>query len=145
MTGTRVAKTFGVDEAYVGTYNAGGAATFVQFPIVQDSTLELTYERAEVLDGMGRRQGIWIHSPSGRVTLRGGEASMRIMEMVSGSGVSSYASVDRIQFGTADELTPPTVRLKLRWLRLCLLLQGDRADAQYRYGSERPWRCGDTV
>ena len=114
MVGTRVARTFGVKEAFVGAYNSGGAVpTWVEFDIAQDSTLELSYERAEHRDGRGYLEHTWIHSPSGRVTLRGGEYSMRIMEMVSGSPVSSYTSVDSIQFGVNEELTPPAVRLKL--------------------------------
>jgi len=114
MVGTRVARTFGVKEAYVGAYNSGGAVpTWVEFDIAQDSTLELSYERAEMRDGRGYLQHTWIHSPSGRVTLRGGEYSMRIMEMVSGSPVSSYADVDSMQFGTEEELSPPSVRLKM--------------------------------
>jgi len=114
MVGTRVARTFGVKQAWVGGYAAGAAVPeWVEFKIVQDSTLELSYERAEMRDGRGRLQHTWIHSPGGRVTLRGGEYAMRILEMVTGSPVSSYADVDSIQFGTEDELTPPAVRLKM--------------------------------
>jgi len=114
MVGTRVARTFGVKKAYIGAYNSGGAVPeWVEFKIVQDSTVELSYERAEMRDGRGRLQHTWLHSPSGRATLRGGEYAMRILEMVTGSPVSSYADVDSIQIGTEDELTPPAVRLKL--------------------------------
>lgn len=117
MTGTRQARTFAVSAAYVGAYNSGGAVSeWVEFPIVQDSTLELSFDEATLTDGRGRIQEAWKHSPAGRVTLRGGEGSMRILEMVSGSAVSSYADVDSVQFGTESELSPPSVRLKLQCL-----------------------------
>ena len=115
MTGTRKARTFAIKDAWIGAYNAGAAVTtWVEFPLVSDGTLELSTEEATILDGRGRRQATWKHSPAGRVTLRGGEGSMQILEMVTGSGVSSYLNIDSMQFGTEAELTPPSVRLKLR-------------------------------
>lgn len=114
MVGTREVKTFGIKQAWLGEYLSGGAVvTWVEFPLVTDGTLELTSERAEIRDGLGLRKDTWFHSQGGRVTLRGGMYSMRILEMVTGSPVSSYLNTDMMQFGVEDELTPPAVRLKL--------------------------------
>ncbi len=115
MTGTRKARTFAIKDAWLGAYSGGGAVvTWVEFPLVTDGTLELSMEEANMLDGRGRLQATWKHSPTGRVTLRGGEGSMQVFEMITGTGVSSYSYVDSIQFGTETQLTPPAVRLKLR-------------------------------
>ena len=114
MVGTREVYTFGIKQAWLGAYNAGGAvATWIEFPIVTDGSVELTTEKTEVRDGMGLRKTTWSHTLGGRVTLRGNMYSMRILEMVTGSAVSSYTNTDMIYLGSEDELTPPAVRLKL--------------------------------
>jgi len=112
MTATKQFKSFAVKKAYVAPY-AAGAAVWVEFPLVADGTLTATIQEAEVRDGEGNLNHTWFHTPDGTVTLRGKQTALRILELVTGNGVSSISGAERMYFGTDEELTPPLVRLKM--------------------------------
>lgn len=121
-------KSFAIDQAWVSTYTDGGAATWVEIPVVGGSTLDITRTPAEVRDGRGFLQYTWFHTLSATVTIRAKEWSMRVLEMISGNPVSSAAGVDFIEFGREEELTPPTVRFRLQ----CPLVDEDGGNSAKR-------------
>ena len=119
MAGTRQVKTFAINQAWISAYSQGVAATWTEVPIVADSTIELSYQEEDVRDAEGNLDSIWYHSPDGMVTLRAKVWHMRVLELITGNAVSSYgagaeAGGEGIYFGTECELSPPSVRLKMK-------------------------------
>uniref|UniRef100_A0A6M3XEV7 Tail protein n=1 Tax=viral metagenome TaxID=1070528 RepID=A0A6M3XEV7_9ZZZZ len=114
MTASKQFKSFAIHKAYVAAYSASVAATWTEFPIVADGTLTLTVQEADVRDGEGSLDYTWYHTQDGMVTLRGKEASLRVLEMITGNdAVTSMAGKEKMYFGTDEELTPPLLRLKM--------------------------------
>jgi len=116
MQGSKQVKTFGINEAYIAAYSNGVTASWEEIPLVQNGTLELTVQEEEVRDGEGFLDHIWYHSQDANVSLTTALWMMRVLELISGNAVSSYntTSAEAIHFGTDGEITPPSVRLKLR-------------------------------
>lgn len=112
---TLSAYTFAISQADV---SANGdtvtTASWVNIPIIGEGTVEYTMQKAEVADGEGKLQIIWRHGQRAKVTLRMKRFAFRILELISGSPVSSAQGTDIIQFGTSAEVSPPFVRLRLQ-------------------------------
>jgi hypothetical protein len=105
--------TFAVSSVDVAAYNNGGAVTtWYNLPVVAESTVEYTKQKSEVPDGEGNLIHIWRHSPRARMNLRMKRFAFRILELVTGSPVSSAQGADMIYAGTSVEVNPPYVRLR---------------------------------
>lgn len=107
--------TFAIAQADISANgDTVNAASWVNIPIIGEGTVEYTMQKAEVSDGEGRLQIIWRHTQRAKVTLRMKRFAYRVLEMISGSPVSSAQGTDQIRFGTTAEITPPFVRLRLQ-------------------------------
>jgi hypothetical protein len=107
--------TFAIDEADIALYGTGAAVSeWTNIPIVSESSLELASTEAPVTDGEGNISYIWYHSQRCTAVLKAKQLAFRILELISGNGISSIGTAERLVFGTPEELTPPPVRLKLR-------------------------------
>lgn len=107
--------TFAISQADVSANgDTVNAASWVNIPIIGEGTVEYTLQKAEVADGEGKLQIIWRHGQRAKVTLRMKRFAFRILEMISGSPVSSAQGTDQIEFGTVNEISPPFVRLRLQ-------------------------------
>lgn len=105
--------SFAITQADVGPYSAG-AVTWTNIPVVGEGTVEYTIQRAEVQDGEGKILNVWFHSQRAKVTLRMKRFAFRILEIITGSPVSSAQGTDMIYFGRDEELSAPWVRLRLQ-------------------------------
>lgn len=105
--------TFAVSSVDVAPYNNGAAVTtWTNIPVVAESTVEYTKQKAEVPDGEGNLIHIWRHSTRARMNLRMKRFAFRVIELISGSPVSSAQGTDQIYAGTSGEVNPPYVRLR---------------------------------
>ena len=117
MQGSKVVKTFGVNQLDISAYASGQAASWTTLPLVGSGTLELTMQNEDVRDGEGDLDSVWYHSQDGTVTVVCKTWVMRALELISGNAVSSYgggSGQEAIYFGTEGETNPPAVRLRLR-------------------------------
>lgn len=106
--------TFGVNKAWVSANgDTNTPASWVEVPIVSDSTIDYTIQTAEVSDGEGFLQMQWKHTQRAKVTLKMKQLGFNILERMTGSPVSSSQGTDQIYFGRQEEITPPFTRLKL--------------------------------
>jgi hypothetical protein len=108
------ALTFAIYKAEISA-NGGTStpASWVEIPLTRQGTVEYSKSNAEVTDGEGSLFHIWYHSMRARVNLTTKLAFPRLMEMISGSPVSSAQGTDLIYFGREEELDPNKVRLRL--------------------------------
>lgn len=86
--------------------------TWTNIPVVAESTVEYSKEKAEIADGEGNLIHIFRHSRRARMNLRMKRFAFRILELVTGSPVSSAQGADMIYAGTASEVNAPYVRLR---------------------------------
>lgn len=106
--------TFGVNRAWVSANgNTANAASWVEIPIVADSSVEYTLQHAEVANGEGKLQITWRFGQRAKVMLRMKQFAFNILERITGSPVSSANGIDQLLVGRSEEINPPNVRLKL--------------------------------
>ena len=109
------ATTFAIVKAEI-SLNGGTStpASWTNIPLAADGTVNYTQSKSEVTDGEGNIHQTWRHSQRANVMLRTKVAFPRLMEMISGSPVSSANGADLIYFGRTEELSPNRVRLRLQ-------------------------------
>lgn len=106
---------FAITQADIALYADGAAvSTWTNLPVVAESNVEYTMTPADIADGEGKIQHRFFHSQRARITIRMKTWGFRIMELLSGSPVSSAQGTDEIYFGRDEELNPPAVRLRLQ-------------------------------
>ncbi len=107
--------TFAVNKVEIASYNNGAAPTsWTNIPVIAESTAEYTRGNADVSDAEGNLLNIWYHSQRARVTLRVKLFAFRVIEIATGSPVSSAQGADKMDIGVDAELNPPNVRLRLQ-------------------------------
>jgi len=113
--GSKQVQTFSIHEANVALYGTGTAVTeWTNIPLAAESTLELTMSEAPVTDGEGNIDYQWFHSPRCTAVLRAKQIAFRVLELISGNGISSVGAAEYLPLGSDAELTPPSVRLQLK-------------------------------
>lgn len=88
-------------------------AAWTEIPLSAEGTGEYTIQKAEVQDGEGALQHTWKHTQRARFMLRTKLALFRILEIATGSPVSSTTGGDMIYVGREEEISAPFVRLRL--------------------------------
>ncbi len=108
--------TFGVTKAEISANgDTSTPASWVNIPLIADGTVTYTLSESEVRDGDGTMRLDWFHSQSAKVSLMTKVTFFRLLEMATGSPVSSYqGGTDAIEFGTSAELNPPATRLRIQ-------------------------------
>lgn len=89
-------------------------ASWVNIPLISDGTITYNINVAEVSDGDGKLRLNWFHSQRAKVQLMTKQTIFRLIELATGSAVSSYQGQDKLQFGVDAELNPPFTRLRVQ-------------------------------
>lgn len=109
------ANTFAITKAEISAGGGTNAApSWVEIPLTRTGTVEYTKSTADVTDGEGNLFHQWFHSMRAKVMLSTKIAFPRMMELISGSPVSSAQGADLIYFGRDEELDANKVRLRLQ-------------------------------
>ena len=107
--------TFGVTKADISANgDTATPASWVNIPLIADGSITYQINVAEVADGDGKLRLNWFHSQRAKVQLMTKQTIFRLIELATGSAVSSYQGQDKIQFGVDSELNPPFTRLRVQ-------------------------------
>lgn len=106
--------TFAIHKAYVSA-NADSStpASWLELPLVKESTIEYSTQEAEVTNGEGKLFYQWFFGQRALARIRIPVYAFAVFERITGSPVSSAQGADMQYFGREEEISPSPVRLKV--------------------------------
>lgn len=107
---------FGLADVEIAKYSdtAGISGAWKDVPGVTQANCKMSVSTVDQM-GDDQRIHVWFHSQKGTVSIRATQASLIVLEMMSGNDVSSSPTgFENLLFGTNKELEPPEIVLRAK-------------------------------